>query len=412
MLKDEIQYLREVAKQYKEYAELPRMQQLREEWKRHNARKPGRPMVMIDQLPYSEMNVDGELDLKTTDPFLQSVEWKLKTAIFQQKHFPVDMVAENFFEIPVPIYGWSFGDLGIVGKTVFDEDGKDVKGQHYEDVLQTEEDADKIHAGTVRADEKAWQHNMSVGHEIFDGILPIRPQLVEMSFQLWDAIVQWHGVDNSIYDLVDRPEFMHKILTKMTDALLDLIDQTERLGYLKEHNQLIHCTGAYTYDEHVTEEGKKTSGMNAWTFGMSQIFSTVSPQMHEEFEVPYLSRLFARFKNVYYGCCEPLHDKVDMIRKYPNVRKISMSPWANKRKGAEAIHGDYVYSAKPSPAFLAYPSFNPDAVRADLVETIGICKENHTNCELILKDISTTRNHPERVFEWAKIATDLVQKEC
>lgn len=54
--------------------------------------------------------------------------------------------------------------------------------------------------------------------------------------------------------------------------------------------------------------------------------SEVSPAMHEEFELEYMMPIFERFGAVYYGCCEPLHLKTEMIRKYPNVRKISMSP--------------------------------------------------------------------------------------
>ncbi len=63
-------------------------------------------------------------------------------------------------------------------------------------------------------------------------------------------------------------------------------------------------------------------------------------------------------------------------------------------------------SAKPSPALLAQPSFDEDAVRADLRRTIAAAKNNGLRLELLLKDISTVKNEPERLFRWAEIAKE------
>ncbi|MBT6628198.1 MAG: hypothetical protein HOB49_14355, partial [Gemmatimonadetes bacterium] len=110
-----------------------------------------------------------------------------------------------------------------------------------------------------------------------------------------------------------------------------------------------------------------------------------------------------------YGCCEPLHNKIDIIRSVPNVRKISMSPFVDVEVGAENIGADYVFSRKPSPALLAVESWDSTAVEQDLRETIDACERHNCPLELILKDISTVRYEPERLWEWAKIAGELVQ---
>ena len=93
----------------------------------------------------------------------------------------------------------------------------------------------------------------------------------------------------------------------------------------------------------------------------------------------------------------------------PNVRKVSMSPWVNKERGASEIGREFVYSCKPNPAFLATDQFNSDRVRADLTETRAVCEENGCPLELILKDITTVRYEPERLFEWARIAMQVVE---
>ena len=95
--------------------------------------------------------------------------------------------------------------------------------------------------------------------------------------------------------------------------------------------------------------------------------------MHEEFERPYLTPWFERFGLVYYGCCEPLDQKLPMIRKLPHVRKVSMSPWVNVERGASHIGRDFVFSRKPNPALLAVDNFDADAVEAHVRETIDHC---------------------------------------
>lgn len=86
-----------------------------------------------------------------------------------------------------------------------------------------------------------------------------------------------------------------------------------------------------------------------------------------------------------------------------------MSPWANQERGAAEIHDDYVFSRKPSPAFLAWDEFDPEAVRADLSATRDLCVRYNCPLEMILKDISTVRYEPQRLFEWAKVAMEVVE---
>jgi hypothetical protein len=81
-----------------------------------------------------------------------------------------------------------------------------------------------------------------------------------------------------------------------------------------------------------------------------------------------------------------------------------MSPWVNEERGAAEIGGAFVYSRKPSPALLATDHFSPEKVRADLAATRTVCKRYGCPLEFILKDISTVRYEPQRLFEWAGIA--------
>ena len=83
----------------------------------------------------------------------------------------------------------------------------------------------------------------------------------------------------------------------------------------------------------------------------------------------------------------------------------------NKARGASEIGRDFVYSCKPNPAFLAGDRFSPEQIQTDLMETRRICEENGCPLEIILKDITTVRYEPERLFEWARIAMRAVGAE-
>jgi len=86
---------------------------------------------------------------------------------------------------------------------------------------------------------------------------------------------------------------------------------------------------------------------------------------------------------------------------------VSMSPWVDEERGAEEIGKDYVYSRKPTPALLAFDPFDPEQVRQHLMTTRQVCEKNGCSLEFILKDISTVRYEPQRLFKWAEVAMEV-----
>jgi len=98
-----------------------------------------------------------------------------------------------------------------------------------------------------------------------------------------------------------------------------------------------------------------------------------------------------------------------MLRKIPNLRKVSMSPWVDLDRAVKEVAGDYVFSRKPSPAVLAEDNWHPDAARADLAHFLDKARGCHI--EIIMKDVSTVRYRPQRLWEWEKIAMELVRAD-
>ena len=226
--------------------------------------------------------------------------------------------------------------------------------------------------------------------------------------------MRWWGVQEALSDLVDKPQLAHLAMERLTQAVLARLDQIEALGLLNPSQGVVTGNGGLGYTDDLpgasfdSAQGAPHNGTlktaNIWGGAMSQIFSGVSPRMHEEFALQYEARFLNRFGLCYYGCCEPLDLKVGILRRNPlRLRKISMSPWVNIERGAKAIGADYVFSRKPNPAFLATDVWHPEDVRADLEQTSG-------HVEIISKDISTVRNQPHRLWEWAEIARQVTEK--
>jgi hypothetical protein len=408
MNKRDVALIRQLAAQVAEIAALPVQAEKRSLWRQLNALEPTRPMVMIDQVCWNEMNIGDELSLRSTDPECQSYEGLLRRTLYQWRHFPVDMVVESFIRVPKAINNTGFGIDADENIAVTDPNNPVVAHQ-YKNQFRTLDDLEKVRIPKISHDLAETGRRLAVAHELFDGLLEVRLCGMDPYLSLWDPIATWMGVENALYTLVDQPYLMHGLVSRMTDGYLSMLDQLEEQGLLCEPQSLIHCTGAYT-DElpapDYTPEKPRTKDI--WMFGLAQMFCMVSPQMFKEYEVDYIRQICGRFGLVYYGCCDPLDQKMDQVGMIPHVRKVSMSPWVNQRRGAEAIGREFVFSRKPSPAMLAFNPFDPEAVRQDLLATRKICEDKNCPLELILKDISTVRYEPERLFEWAKIAMQVV----
>jgi hypothetical protein len=400
--------LRELGKRVAEIAAMPVQQETTRLWKALNGLKPERPMVMIDQMPWHEMDLADELTLRTEGPFCQRLETDLRRSLYRWKHMPVDMVVEPFVRIPKVIRGADFG-IGVVEETSVSDVASDVVSHHYEDQLTTEEDLEKIRDPQVELDVEATAKLEAVARGIFDGVLGVQMHGMSPSFSPWDRITQWRSPGAILLDLALRPEFMHKTIARTVEAHYSLLDQLEAQGLWDGPQSWIHCTGGFS-DELPADgyDPDRPRGKDIWTWGMAQIFSEVSPEMHEEFELAYTRDWYSRFGMSYYGCCEPLHKKISIIRTIPNLRKISISPWAVQEEAAEQMGGDFVVSRKPSPAIMAPDSWTPANAEKDLRTTIDCCEKYGCPLELIFKDLSTVRYEPQRLWEWAEIAMRLV----
>lgn len=407
---NDILILRTLAHQYMEIASLPVQRQKMELWKAFNRHDNTRPMVTIDQLPWHELNYDHSLTCVVQDPFFRAIEDKIRKTIFQWKHFPADMVVEPFLTIPFCASSSGYG-LTTVCEEAFTHKDNDVISHNYINQLEEEEDLDKIQDMQITLNKEKSREWLEAAKVVFEDIIPVRQAGgVTIKLQIWDVLSEFMNVQNIYFDLIDRPEFIHSIMERMTHSTLSGIQQANELGLFDTSLNLCHCSGIYT-DELLPDFGAGTGNdsYHSWSFAMAQLFSSASPATTAEFEIHYAKQLAKHFGMLYYGCCERLDDRLDIVQEIPNIRKISCSPWSNKHNFAANLKKDIIMSNKPSPSFLATRSFDLDLIKKDLMETCSISKEHDVKVEFLLKDISTVQNQPNRLVEWANAAMQIVE---
>lgn len=405
----ETQVLRTLAQQYMDCALTPRQEETQRLWIAHNTGHGQRPMVLIDQIPWHEMDVDGSLQCVVTDPYWQGVERELRRKIYQFRHMPADMLLPPYVLLPRILKDPNYRDFGIrVQETISRTDEtNDVVSHAYVKQFETMDDLEKIRPTCLRADKEAEAAVLTEAQRIFAGIAPVRWQGVVLHSGLWDSISQWQGVEECYYQLIDEPELLHAMMERLTQLTLELIRQGNEDGLFDTASSLCHCSHTITRPFGQGQEDRPGLSQNSWTFGLAQLFSSVSPEVTREFEVPYVSRIFQQFGDVYYGCCEKLDDRLDVLELLPNVRKISCSPWSDPDRFAANLPSRYILSNKPNPALTGMGDL--DAAERELRNTIRAARTHGVRLEMILKDNSTVHYHPERLWEFSRMALRLVQ---
>ena len=408
----DIQIIRELASRYAVIAHDSVNQKRIKLYKAVNDLHPIRPVVNIDELPWHELNYNNELTLQCEDPKIRQIEDFFRKELFHWKYFQADRVVLPYYEVAKIVTSTGNG-INVQETTLSTSDAEEsILSHHYIDQLANEEDLEKLHNEVLTYHEAETKEYYNFVGELFGDILPIKivgePASYGLGCGAWDDIVFYRGADAVLMDLIERPDYMHRLIDKYTDIYVDKIRQMEELNLLDADHPYVHCVPAATDDLPPVEDYNHVKAKNLWGRCMAQIFASVSKEMRDEFDVQYMKKTMAPFGLVYYGCCEPLHNQIDILEQIPNLRKITMTPWADVDIGAEAIGKKYVMSVKTNPSYLAVPKLDKEALTKEITHILDASYRNGCACDIVLKDVSTVCGRPENLFEWEKIVMDLV----
>jgi len=400
--------LRLLAERYSEIAHLDVQKERIDRYYRTNSLERVRPVVLIHEIPWGEIRDDA-----LTNRCSQEYGWietQLRRTLYQWEHFQVDLVVPPTFKVSKRIQSTGIG-IAVDERQIKGDTGAYIAAHYYNDVLKTDEDLEKLQIPQLTYDREGTERALEVASEIFGGLLPVELGGHALQYHIWDAISVYRGVDNLLMDLAVRPDFMHRTAQRFMEIAAATFQQMEEMDVLDPCIPLLHCTVAYARDLPAKDFDGKARAKDVWGRCSAQIFSAVSPEMHDSFDLAYNEKLFGGCGLVYYGCCEPLDTKIHLLRKrFPNLRKVSITPWADPMRAAENMGQDLVMAAKPNPAFVASPQFHPEPVEEEMVRYLDACKQHRTPCEFVIKDISTIANKPNNLTQWAETVETVIDR--
>ncbi len=410
---EEIDVLRKLAEEWAQIADLPAHKEKARLWQKLNDLDSERPMVWINEIPWHEMNVNNELSLRCKDPWARSQEDLMRKTIYQWKYMPGDMILNPWLDCPLSIYSSDFGIIEDVDLAIIDPEN-DIVSRHFNVQIRDMDDIEKIRMPQISHNKEATEIRYGLMSEIFSDILPVKKQgQTHIWFTPWDFLIRWWGIQEAMMDLIMRPDMVHAFYERMVKAWMVELDQFEEQNLLTlDCNNTRIGSGGYGYSGEMPGEPYDAEWVkphNMWGCSNAQIFSDVSPEMHWEFAIEHDLKWLERWQLTYYGCCEPLAGKGHLLKKIPNLRKVSCSPWNDTGKAIEELGKDYVLSRKPNPAIFATEKFDISQARRDLRDFLEQT-EGECHVEFIMKDISTVNYEPWRLWEWEKICIEEVTR--
>lgn len=392
---DEKSILRNLAERWMKIAQSDEMKEKKHSWKLLKDLKPVRPMILFEGTLILDFISDKELHCE--NELLQLIEKYMLYYIKQHDLLNDDIILEKYFRIPWRVVR---SDYGV---PIVEQHAENSIGHVPSHPIQSPDDLYKLKERTFYVDREFTLALKNALEEIFGDILPVRAGNYDLLAGEWGMncftgsnyigitldMFKLIGNDNILLWPYDEPDAVHELSRFLCDDRRRLFEflKKEKLMEFNADNEFIG-SGSYGYLSSLPDADSKkdVDFKDVWVFAESQETATVSPQIFNEFFLPYIAEIANMFGLTYYGCCEQLHDRADhIIKAIPNLRAVSVSPWSNKVKMSEILGKKYVYSWKPNPAFLSGKIYDEKGAENEIKETFKAAKS--CSLEIIIRDV-------------------------
>lgn len=396
------QVLKRLAARVAEIAALDEQQEKKKLWFANNALKPIRPVVFCD--PENGWNeIILEEDCQCKNNLARNIEYTLRKEIFWGERMGDDKVIEAVFDLP-HVYddsGW-----GLDTNKIGDEYGHAYTW--HPPLKEYETDLAKMHLPIISIDWEASKRIFTLVQETIGQYLQVRLKTAWWwSFGLTREMIFLRGMERFFFDIYDNPKELHKTMSILRDGYIKKIEYLEANGLLSLNNGNTYVgSGGFGFSDELPKSDFIGSVRlkDMWGFAESQETLSMSPAMFEEFVFQYQLPILEKFGLNCYGCCEPIDNRWEVVKKTPGLRRVSISAWANLLKSADLLENKYIFSYKPSPSDLAVGQIDKTEIRKKLCYILDATK----GCciELIMKDNNTICNNPNHVIDWCRIAKE------
>jgi len=406
--KKEKSLLRDLAKQVNDIASLPIQEERIRLIKDLNSLKAERPVVLASVEGGWEDLVPESL-LICKDYPQRGWERELRQSIARFRHIPADNPVTDTLKVTWKI---KKGDIGVktkyIGREAFDQRHGSLI---WDAPIKEYSDLKKIRFPEIEIERDNTQKHIDLAFELFDGILKVEKKFpLEWSYGLTERLIYLRGLEQTMYDMYENPSLLHELMSFLRDEALYELEYYQSEGILTLNNgpDDVVTNGLGVTDHLPADDFSGDVRLkDLWVMSESQEFTGVGPDKFYEFALQYQIPIIERFGLCAYGCCEPLDKKYDLIiENIPNLRRISVSPKADREKAAEKIADHYIYAWKPDPTTICSPTEDLDRAEQMILETLEITKDCHL--QIILADTMTFYGEPARLTRWVQLAQRLI----
>jgi hypothetical protein len=397
--------LRDLAKMVSEHAADPIQAERRELWYRHNSLDRPRPMILVfPEGSWRELVPAATMRCETEEA--RRMERSLRIRAYYRDHILDDTVIEGDWIVQKAVTdsGW-----GLEPK--FTDSPMEHGAWAFDPVINEPADLDKLTLPQVTHDVAETERRLVKAQELFGDILDVRLKGVSrFSVHLMSIYCKLRGLGQVMMDMYDNPKMLHRAMESLTQGYLAMLDQYRELGVLDLNNDATyHSSGGNGYTRELPAPGfdpERVRPCDMWASAEVQELAQVSPDMHYEFATQYERRIIEQFALTGYGCCEDLTEKLDFVLDIPNMRRLSISPWADVERCAERLGNRYIFSWKPMPSQLV-GEFDEGLIRDYIQRAVDATR----GCvfEMVLKDTHTCQHQPERFTRWTQIAREIAE---
>jgi len=404
--RNDVIILRELARRLREAANTPMMAKKRRAWQAHNDLLTQEPMVLFEAVSIQhELFPENTLQCRST--IGRQAEKALKLKLFHADVIRDDQVIDAEFRVNFHVRQKGWRDRLVSRVAGGNHTG--LHGYVPEPLLQEPEQISELTHSEFSVDRAQTLSDIAFWEDIFGDILNVRLR----GTYWWTLGMTWDfirltGMESFLLMPYDDEDAFHAIMRFLTDEqnlLLDFLE-AENLLTLNNANDYIGSGGmGYTNALPQPDYCGRVRTRDLWALLESQESIGMSPAMFRDFIFPYQKEIARRFGLVYYGCCEPLHDRYHIIREMDNLRTLSVSPWCDMRALAAELDRPLNLACKPSPAHIAH-GFEKELLE-DHARQARDCFKGRT-VEYVMKDVHTIEGDVSRITRWIDMARNIL----
>lgn len=433
--------LRDLASRVMEISTSPLIKERKSAWKASNDLKSKRPLILVETIAMEGFK--DESKILCTDPFLRDVEKALREMIRHYTDIDDDYVIEPYYRIPWRIknsgFGVNFGEKHAINykgdNTAY---SFDYPIKHIEDIEKLKHNQFTV----FKTDTQALANKLD---NAIGDIMPIRIGGLDLIFTEWDGIFSLNtdainsdgsrrylgytpfigsyfigigfsmfklmGNENLMYWSYDHPDVIHALADFICKDRINFFQWIQNEGLIDSNadNQIIG-SGPLGYVSCLPEPSHSSNHLSInhiWGWAEAQEAGIFSPDMFNEFFLPYIAKVANKFGLISYGCCEKLEDRVqNILNKISNIRSVAISPWNSDKKMAEILGNKYTYCRKIMPSYISAENVEWGLLEKEIKDIHNATKD--CNLQLVIRDVYDINRDFKRLTTWAKLARKIL----